>query len=112
MLLAAQSEAAVADYLKRLKPTRLTSHTRIEKKDLAAIIDEARETGFAQTVDQAADGVTGTASVIRDASGDAIGALIVAAPSGRLEDRLDELAELVREEAATISRSLGYRTQT
>lgn len=112
VLLAAQSEAAVADYLKRLKPTRLTSHTRIEKKDLAAIIDKARETGFAQTVDQAADGVTGTASVIRDASGDAIGALIVAAPSGRLEDRLDELAGLVRDEAATISRSLGYRTHT
>lgn len=109
VLLAAQPEAAVADYLKRLKPSRLTPHTEIDKKDLAAIVATARQTGFAQTVDQAEDGVTGTASVIRDASGAVVGALIVGAPSGRFEDRREELAAMVREEAATISRSLGYR---
>jgi DNA-binding IclR family transcriptional regulator len=38
-----------------------------------------------------------------------LGALIVAAPSLRLQDRLDELKRLVREEAAVISRSLGFR---
>jgi DNA-binding IclR family transcriptional regulator len=60
-------------------------------------------------VDQAADGVTGTASVIRNAAGTVIGALIVAAPTSRLQDRCAELALLVLEEAAAISRSLGYR---
>ena len=54
-------------------------------------------------------GVTGTAAPIFDSAGDVQGALIVAAPSSRLQDRLDELARLVREEAAAISRSLGYR---
>ena len=53
--------------------------------------------------------MTGTAAVIRDAAGTVIGALIVAAPSLRLADRRAELKRLVIEEAATISRSLGYR---
>ena len=44
-----------------------------------------------------------------NAAGTVLGALIVAAPSLRLQDRLDELEHLAREEAATISRSLGYR---
>jgi DNA-binding IclR family transcriptional regulator len=65
----------------------------------------------AQTIDQASEGVTGTAAVIRDAAGTVLGALIVAAPSLRLADRLAELARLVREEAAVISRSLGYRAK-
>jgi DNA-binding IclR family transcriptional regulator len=63
----------------------------------------------AQTVDQMADGVTGTAAAIHEASGKVVGALIVAAPSSRLQDRLPVLARLVREEADAISRSLGYR---
>jgi DNA-binding IclR family transcriptional regulator len=60
-------------------------------------------------VDQAADGVTGTASAIRDATGSAIGALIVAAPSSRSQDRVDRLSRLVLEQATAISRSLGHR---
>ena len=53
--------------------------------------------------------VTGTAAPVRDAAGTVIGVLIVAAPSLRLADRLAELKRLVKEEAATISRSLGFR---
>ena len=64
---------------------------------------------MAQTVDQMSEGVTGTAAVIHAASGNVVGALIVAAPSSRLQDRLPVLARLVREEAAAISRSLGFR---
>jgi len=74
-----------------------------------AVIAAVREGGVAQTVDQASDGVTGTASAIRDAAGTVIGALIVAAPSSRLQDRGAELARLVLEEATAISRSLGHR---
>lgn len=108
-LLAARAGAEVADYLERLKPEQFTGGTEISKARLAAIVEEARRTGIAQTVDQASEGVTGTAALIREAGGAILGALIVAAPTSRLEHRLDELAGLVREEAAAISRSLGYR---
>ena len=112
VLLAASSQEDVRRYLKRLKPQPLTANTELDKRRLAESIAAARETGVAQTVDQASDGVTGTAAAIRDAAGIAIGALIVAAPSSRLKERGGELARLVIEEAATISRSLGHRMPT
>ena len=97
-LLAADSDKELRRYFEHIKPRRLME-----------MIAAVRAGGVAQTVDQAADGVTGTAAVIRDASGAVIGALIVAAPTARLADGAAELAGLVRETAGGISRSLGYR---
>jgi DNA-binding IclR family transcriptional regulator len=108
-LLAAGSEEELQQYLRRLKPDRLTVQTETDRRRLGEAITAAREAAVAQTIDQAAEGVTGTGAVIHDAAGAVIGALVVAAPSSRLQDRRAELARLVREEAAAISRSLGYR---
>jgi len=108
-LLAAGSEGKLRLYLEGLTPEQLTEHTETSKARLAGEIATAREAGVAQTVDQMSEGVTGTAAAIHGASGNVVGALIVAAPSSRLQDRLPVLARLVREEAAVISRSLGYR---
>jgi DNA-binding IclR family transcriptional regulator len=110
VLLATLPEQELQAYLQRLKPEQLTTKTEINKRKLTEIVAAARESGVAQTVDQAADGVNGTASAIRDATGTVIGALIVAAPSSRLQDRGAELTRLVLEEATAISRSLGFRT--
>lgn len=108
-LLAAAPEAEVRAYLRALKPQSLTARTELDKRKLAAEIASVRETGVAQTVDQAADGASGTAAVVRDATGGVLGALIVAAPSARQQQRREELARLVREEAETLSAYLGYR---
>jgi DNA-binding IclR family transcriptional regulator len=109
VLLASLSKEELRRYFTRLKPKRLTTHTEISKPELASIVAAARESGVAQTADQATEGVTGTAAAINDASGSVIGVLIVAAPSSRLKDRGSELMRLVLNEAATISRSLGHR---
>lgn len=109
VLLAAAPEEEVRAYLKSLRPQALTTRTEIDKPRLAAAIAAARETGVAQTVDQAADGASGTAAAVRDASGTVIGALIVAAPSSRQQVRHAELARLVLDEAIAISANLGYR---
>lgn len=109
MLLAAGSPEALACYLDRLQPTKFTPHTETSKRDLATLIASARKAEFTQTVDQAADGVTGTAALIRDASGLTLGALVTAAPSSRWQARRAELARMTMQEAAVISRSLGYR---
>jgi len=111
-LLATDSDEELRHYLTRLKPLRLTASTEIDKRRLGEAITGARAIGVAQTMDQASDGVTGTAATIRDATGAVIGALIVAAPSARLPDRGTTLARLVSEEAAAISRNLGYRAPT
>ncbi|WP_395327667.1 IclR family transcriptional regulator [Novosphingobium sp. BL-8H] len=108
-LLATCSPEAVDSYLKRLTAERLAPATLVDRAGLKAAIEAAREQGFAQTIDQAAEGVTGTAAVIRDAAGQIVGALVIAAPTARATDRLEELARLVVAEAALISRSLGFR---
>lgn len=108
-LLATCSPEAVRSYLKRAAPTRLTRTTEVDPAALEQAIERTRVQGFAQTVDQAAEGVTGTASIIRDAAGGVVGALVVAAPSARSQDRLEELARLTLAEASVISRSLGFR---
>lgn len=108
-LLAAAPEAERRAYFRRLRPQALTTRTDTDKRKLAEIVEDVRSRGVAQTVDQAADGAAGTAAVVREASGSVLGALIVAAPSSRLQDRRGELATLVAEQAATISASLGYR---
>jgi DNA-binding IclR family transcriptional regulator len=109
MLLATVSEEELRRYLSGLKPERLTARTEINKRLLADAVAAARRTGVAQTVNQTSDGVIGTAAAIRDAAGIVLGALIVAAPSSRLQDRSAELARLVIAEAAQISRNLGHR---
>lgn len=108
-LLAQAGEAEVAAYLAGLRPEQLAAETVTDRRALADAVARAREAGVAQTVDQAADGVTGTAAAIRDASGATPGALVVAAPTLRWQGRRDELARLVRDEALAISRSLGWR---
>lgn len=112
MLLAAGTDEELRRYLERLKPERLTGETETGKRQIAEAVAAARETGVAQTVDQAADGVTGTAAVIRDAGGTVLGALVVAAPSSRSHSRREELALLVRDEAMAISRRLGFFGET
>ena len=109
VFLASLAQDECRRYLSRLKPQQWTARTETDKRQLAAEIAAVRASGVAQTVDQAAEGVTGTAAAIRDAAGSVIGALIVAAPSSRLQDRRAELARLVLDEAAAISSSLGYR---
>lgn len=108
-LLSTCSPAAVEAYLKRVAPKRLAGTTEVDPAALAEAIERARAEGYAQTIDQAAEGVTGTAAIVRDASGRLVGALVIAAPSARAAARLDDLARLVLDEAAAISRSLGFR---
>ena len=110
ILLAALPDAELQRYLRALKPQRMTPDTETDKRALAGAIAQARASGVAQTVDQASDGAAGTASLIYDAAGKVLGALIVAAPSSRvIKGRSEELSGLVLEEASLISATLGYR---
>jgi DNA-binding IclR family transcriptional regulator len=110
MLLAGMPDQQLRTYFEGLCPVRVTPVTVIDKTLLLEAVILAKLEGVAQTVDQAGEGVTGTAAPIRDAAQDVIGVLIVAAPSSRWLDRRAELAKLVRDEAGLISRSLGHRS--
>lgn len=108
-LLSAMSDDEVDRYLATTKRKKLTASTELDKSKLIDAVRRAREEHVARTHDEAADGVTGIASLIRGPSGAALGALVVAAPTARLEERGLKLVSLVHEAATTISRNLGYR---
>lgn len=108
-LLAARTPEELHRYLDHFRPEKHTPATLTEREELADAIADIRRAGVSRTVDQAAQGVTGTAAAIREASGRVLGALVVAAPSHRMTHDEDALAGMVRDEAAAISRSLGYR---
>jgi DNA-binding IclR family transcriptional regulator len=108
-LLASEPDEAVQKYLERIKPQRLTAKTETDRRQLLKAIAGAREMGVAQTMDQYSDGVAGSASVVRDAGGHVLGAIMVAAPSARFQDQSADLARLVLDEAKALSRTLGYR---
>jgi len=108
-LLSSDTDEAVRQYLNRLRPERRTSKTETDRRQLLDAILHARETGGAQTDGEYTDGVSAFASVIRDASGATLGALIIAAPSPHAQGRSAHFTSLVLEEAQALSRSLGYR---
>lgn len=109
VLLSGLPDEALRAYFEKFRATRVTPATETDKNALLAAVVQARRDGVAQTIDQAGEGVTGTAAPIHDAADEVIGAMIVAAPSGRWHDRRRDLAQLVRSEAELVSRSLGHR---
>lgn len=108
-VLSAQSDDFVREYLRQLKPLKITTQTETDKRQLAYIVKAAREKGVACAQDQGAEDAAGISAAVYDATGFAMGALIVAMPSARLADNMTWLADLVAKEAASISRSLGHR---
>ena len=110
MLLATRPSDEVSEYLKNTSLVKFTESSITDKNALAEEIERARIAGVVQTRDQAASDLTGTAAPVRNADGDVIGVLVVAAPSARIETRKEEFVRIVLENANVISRMLGYHS--
>ncbi|HKT75928.1 MAG TPA: IclR family transcriptional regulator [Sphingobium sp.] len=95
-------------YLKSVKVEPLTKSGIASKKDLKQAIDQARDRGVAVTQNQSTDGVTGFGAPIFGETGELIASLVLAAPTSRIEVRVEELCSLARETAARISKIMGY----
>lgn len=64
--------------------TPLTSRTITERNQLLEQLWEIRQRGFAETVDELEDGFSGVATVVRDGTGQVLGALSICGPTQRL----------------------------
>ena len=60
------------------------------------------------TVDGSVDGAIGISAPLRDREGAVVGALVIAAPTTRIADRVAEIKLAVRTGAYAISRLLGF----
>src|SRR5882757_5301956 len=90
--------------LEKITPYTLTSKTKLET-DLA----EARERGYAWTLEELEIGLHAMAAPVRSRDGDVIAAVSASGPSYRFtEERMHELAPLLLKGAEEISHRMGY----
>lgn len=90
--------------LRRETPHTLTSRTKLEKN-----LAEARERGYACTVEELEVGLHAMAAPIRDRDGEVTAALSASGPSYRFtEERMRELAPVLVKGAEEISHRMGY----
>lgn len=109
VFLAFGDPAQAQAYLKSVIIKPLTSNAIATRQELKQAIELVREQGIAVTKDQATQGVTGFGAPIFDETGTLIASLVLAAPSTRIEFRLDEIGQLAKQAAADISSVMGYR---
>ncbi|UYQ66264.1 IclR family transcriptional regulator [Streptomyces peucetius] len=104
--LSAKERAAVAagSGMQKLTPHTITAKTKLEKA-----LAEARERGYAVSLEEFEIGLHAVAAPIRSRDGEVIAALSASGPEYRFtEERIHELAPVLREGADEISHRMGY----
>lgn len=86
VLLAAMPEAELEDYLARTSRERFTLHTITDAVALRAEVERTGPDGFGRSQEERHLGIIGLARLVRDGSGNAVGAFNVALPSARFSE--------------------------
>jgi DNA-binding IclR family transcriptional regulator len=90
--------------LKKVTPHTITAKTKLEKN-----LAEARERGYAWTLEELEIGLHAMAAPIRDRDGRVIASISASGPSYRFtEERMHELAPVLLKGAEEISHRMGY----
>jgi DNA-binding IclR family transcriptional regulator len=109
ILVAATSDAEIAEYLSRTDLVPLGPATPTEPRTLLDQIEHAREHGFAESLNERGAGGVGVAAPIRAHDGHVAAALDVVAPLSRYTPENRELLVAVTiASAREISRALGF----
>lgn len=95
-------------YLKSLRPVAFTNKTVTDKRELRRMLDAVRDSGLSATHDDTHLGVSAFGTPIHASGGEVVAALVVAAPSERIEPKSAQMVTLLREHAQALSRALGY----
>jgi DNA-binding IclR family transcriptional regulator len=109
LVLAYMSDAEREAYLKKADLRRITPNTITDRNTLRKEALEARRRGLAATVQEGVSGASALGAPILDRTGQFVAALVLAGPSGRIQQNKVRFARSVRESAASVSRALGYK---
>ncbi|MCJ2181051.1 IclR family transcriptional regulator [Novosphingobium album (ex Hu et al. 2023)] len=109
ILLAGMTDDEVKAQLAEAPLKHITAQTETGKSRLLEYVRTAREEQFSSVADEMVQGITGIAAPVMDNSSRVLGALIVAGPTGRMNDDAAMLKSATIASARRISASLGHR---
>jgi IclR family KDG regulon transcriptional repressor len=113
VFLAYMSEKEFSAYTDGLVMLPKTAKTMSTKEELAREIDQVRHSGVAFDDEENESGLRSVAAPIRDWEGRVIAAISIIGLTTRInKSRLQELAPLVKDYAARISRAMSVKTQS
>ncbi|MEU9335999.1 IclR family transcriptional regulator [Streptomyces sp. NPDC048290] len=87
---------------------RFGTATRMPVPELWALIQEARQRGYARVSEEFESDLVGVSAPVRDFRGRVVAALNISAPKARLGDHLDEAGRTTARAAGRISALLGW----
>lgn len=109
VLLAALPSEKVTQIIKSKGLCKLTENTITSPENLQKELEKIHENGFAIDNEECEVGAKCIAAPIRDYTNQVVAAVSISGPSARLsEERLNELAEVVKDIAYKISQKIGY----
>jgi DNA-binding IclR family transcriptional regulator len=111
VLLAYLPKGFVDDYLDRVSLVKLTPHTKIERSQIEAMLDEIRQHGYAITTGGSTLGLTGIAAPIFG-SGGLLGGVVLGVPTERFFQKSQFLVDETVAAAREISQILGQISET
>ncbi len=107
LLLAYQDEGWCIDYLARIALEPLTPKTITKPRTLAKRLQAIRSDGLAFSDSEAVEGAAGIAAPVFDTTGNVVAALAIGAPAERARKYKHRWCKIIKELAASASRSLG-----
>src|SRR5699024_2271419 len=98
-LLAGFNEVDLDLYLSRVKLEKLSESTITDPTIFKSKINEIKLNGYAITKNDLGDGVTSVSSPICDFRGQVVAAISIAGPMERMEYKLDDISQSIKEAA-------------
>ncbi len=109
-LLSQKSDEEIIETYRGVRLAQGTANSHASLETLLTDLRQTRVRGWAHDNEEASDGLQCVASPIRNATGECIAAVSIAAPSQRMSDcRLQQLGQAIAQAALQISELLGYR---
>jgi IclR family KDG regulon transcriptional repressor len=109
-ILAYLDDEEVEEIIRSMGLPRFTQNTITDRVRLNAEVRKIRDSGFATDEMEHEEGVCCVGAPVRNHTGQVVASISVSGPSQRITPvRIEEIAPLVMERAAEISRRLGYK---
>lgn len=109
ILLAYLPDAERAAVLKAVRLKKLTARTLDDRAKLEEDLGQARERGYAMTLEELEEGLHAMSAPVRAGGGEVVAAISASGPAYRLtEERMREFAPVLLQGAAEISHRMGY----